>query len=283
MNRTQKGFTLVELLVVVAVIALLLGIVIPGMDQVRELARQVKGMSDQRQILLGYATHSHDRRNELLFGYAPYSVNGEVVTVTTDGRTYSPPVVNRYPWRLSPYVADVWDVLYSHSGAPDLPSTHDSDSEAFSKAYELSVSPSFGINSVYVGGHFSVFYKGFNWTGSTSVPNKADGHVVFNIADVRRPGHLIAFTEVQRRGGGAIADEGHYWATAPNAAGSKWIVNNGKFQTTSGFVIGLPKGRYRNSTITGFIDGHVETLSPDDLYDMTRWANDARDNSYDVP
>jgi prepilin-type N-terminal cleavage/methylation domain-containing protein len=56
------GFTLVELLVVVGVLALLLGVLVPALSQARRAARSLVGGSRQRQIVLGvnlYAT-DHD-------------------------------------------------------------------------------------------------------------------------------------------------------------------------------------------------------------------------------
>jgi prepilin-type N-terminal cleavage/methylation domain-containing protein/prepilin-type processing-associated H-X9-DG protein len=61
----QRGFTLVELLVVIAVIALLMAILLPALRKAREVARMVACGSNQRQVILGLLTYSHDNDYKL--------------------------------------------------------------------------------------------------------------------------------------------------------------------------------------------------------------------------
>lgn len=56
-HRAASAFSLVELLVVVAVVALLLGVLLPGLDNARERARRAKCAASLRQ--LGYAFHMY--------------------------------------------------------------------------------------------------------------------------------------------------------------------------------------------------------------------------------
>ncbi|MHC4476948.1 MAG: prepilin-type N-terminal cleavage/methylation domain-containing protein [Planctomycetota bacterium] len=62
-QRTEPGLTLVELLVVLAVISVLMGILLPVMGRVRRGARTMRGMSNLREITSGVNLYAVDHGN----------------------------------------------------------------------------------------------------------------------------------------------------------------------------------------------------------------------------
>ena len=64
----DRGFTLVELLVVVAIITILLGLLLPSLKQAREVARAAAGLSNLRQIGLALYAYAQDNKETFPLG-----------------------------------------------------------------------------------------------------------------------------------------------------------------------------------------------------------------------
>jgi prepilin-type N-terminal cleavage/methylation domain-containing protein/prepilin-type processing-associated H-X9-DG protein len=70
--RQHPGFTLVELLVVIGIIALLISILLPALSQSRKQGNAIKCMSNLRQIQASYLMYINENK-----GKAPYYNNGQ--------------------------------------------------------------------------------------------------------------------------------------------------------------------------------------------------------------
>lgn len=69
----RNGFTLIELLVVIAIIAVLMAILMPALNIVREQARGVACMSNQKTMGLAYVMYADDNDSSMCGGMARYA------------------------------------------------------------------------------------------------------------------------------------------------------------------------------------------------------------------
>jgi prepilin-type N-terminal cleavage/methylation domain-containing protein len=276
----RRAFTLIELLVVIGLLAVLLAILLPAIRTARVSFMRVKTTASVRELLTAYTQYHQSNKGALLFGYTPATINGSAVVVSDlrSGHKFGLPIADRYPWRLAPYCANVWAALHSHSELPPLPAAGDSASDAFLKAYTLSLNPTFGVNAVYLGGH-----RGFlGFAGPNGDAPNTGKHAAFKASEVRRASEIIVFAESQTRNG-PFTDPttGLHFVTPPRANGQQWNVVDQMFVLTSAMITGVPQGRFGPRGVVGFFDGHAELRLPSELTDMRLWAPRATRSDYD--
>lgn len=284
MNRMRPGtravgsnrhaFTLVELLVVVAVIGTLIGVIMPALSGARQQAGKVKDMMAVRQLLVGYQIYSSENSYELLVGY--YKNTPSVHLEDGYGGTvvgFDGQAKKRYPWRLSNYL-DTGLRGTILSGAQealldDIPAV----GEREWWHYRISVMPSFGLNAHFLGGYE---------VGGTPPPFR----VCRMMTDVRQPSTMLAFASARGEdwdpAQGVISAEGWHTVDSPNwghsgplgGLGATWA-KEPYSEEANPEAYGNIDARYGGLVLIGCVDGHTEMKKPAELRDMRLWSNDA--------
>jgi prepilin-type N-terminal cleavage/methylation domain-containing protein/prepilin-type processing-associated H-X9-DG protein len=67
-STARRGFTLVELLVVIGIIAVLIGVLLPALNKAREAARATQCMSNLRQLHVATANFANDNKGKMPMG-----------------------------------------------------------------------------------------------------------------------------------------------------------------------------------------------------------------------
>jgi prepilin-type N-terminal cleavage/methylation domain-containing protein len=182
----RRGFTIVELLVTIGIIALLMSLLMGGIGKARSAARASREMSDLRQLHVAWTMYADQFGTACLPGVMTepvqeyWKLKFRAKSKTTDqdtGGTVSDKLprvsTQTYPWRLMPFLDYSWDVMMDYRPADGADAGYEvsvkplqmlpgaavpsllqtlGDAPDNTPGRTLSMQPAYGYNAFYIGG-----------------------------------------------------------------------------------------------------------------------------------
>jgi len=181
----RRGFTIVELLVVIGIIAILISLVTISLSRAGQTARQTQYLSNLRQVGTGWELYTNQNDDRLMPGYMDDGVQQafRVKCFNRAGDRLTPDLCRTYPFRILPFLDHdrtlMFDYIDDFEDVTEIPND------------VIANNPAFGINAYYVGGW---------WITDQGQPRmRYSGTGYF-----RSPGNLVANQEVVVRAKGQI-------------------------------------------------------------------------------
>lgn len=181
LRTMRRGFTIVELLVTIGIIALLMGLLMSGISRARGAARASRESSDLRQLHVAWTMYADQFAGSCMPGHMPvavqeywklkYRAKAKVEGQTSDKLPRE--VTTTYPWRLMPYLDYSWDVMMDYRAADGADAGFEitasplgmlpgavapplvqelANAAAGTAGQAVALQPAFGYNAYYVGG-----------------------------------------------------------------------------------------------------------------------------------
>jgi prepilin-type N-terminal cleavage/methylation domain-containing protein len=262
LNR-RSGFTIVEILVVVGIIAVLLSLVSIGLRRGGETARQTSALNALREISRAWAIYGNQNDDRCLPGYLDEGAqqNFRIRTYNQSGELIDRSLCQTYPFRLLPFLDFDRSLLYRY--------ILDYEDSSLIPDNVIRDNPAFGYNAYYVGGWYTtdpgtnvtqMTFAGAGYFSSPGnlVPNQEV--VARSVAQIEQPSELITFSS------SAAATPGFYKNADEVALGSAWVVPQrlGQEQiwtAADGPAISLTRGGdIGNDGVFASLRGSLDTL-----------------------
>ena len=272
--RLVRAFTLVELLVVMAVVGVMVSVLLPALAKARKAANSTRDLAAGQSLATAYAVYAQENRDSVLPAYLPATWTqpspppGDPSFEVLDDQgspVYGTPA-QRYPWRLWPSLNYDIRGLYKD---PEILSRFKQRSDF---QYVASLSPSFGLNGMFMGGDSTIDRRGFNATFTKQFGQ----FYITRIDQPMRPSDLLVFATshgIDPDGGQLV--KGFFRIDPPmRATGSRWWTDPAE-SSVNPAATGYVDFRHSGKAATVMFDGHATLSGFAQLDDMRRWCDKA--------
>ncbi len=300
----RSGFSLIELVIVIAIIAALLALALPALRGVHLRSKKTRELSNLRQVGMAWLLYAQDNNDSALPGFLEPQVQ-TVWDVKYDFPNIVPgrklldkeipkDIAAPWPWRLLEYVNNTTAILQQHLDENDAASK-----DLYENAETFALEPAFGYNGYYIGGYWkmtsgSLPRPTFRFDSASDANGRRVNVVARSPSTIRNSEKILVFCSttmrepgLYRRGPSDVP--GFHFAVPPTLAEEPLWQMPGlpRSSTSSGEVprpgsgdgysvevlqqSPVPLGRYTGAAAVYFADGHTDIQTPGALSDQSIW------------
>ncbi|MHC4947674.1 MAG: prepilin-type N-terminal cleavage/methylation domain-containing protein [Planctomycetota bacterium] len=296
-----RGFTIIELLVVIGIIGVLLGLLLPALSGVKRRSAKTQELSHLRQVSIAWFGYANAYDDSILPGFIETDAqakwklrykypDGEMIPPAPTWSSGDPNIAGPWTWRLLSYLDNSHAIVHGY-----LNEAEDDMASMIDEAQAVAETPAFAYNSFYMGGWMELVNVG----GSPFVTNRyynardpsTGGQLNVTArsqAHLRRSSELIVFcsaARVSRRSFQKPPDDipGFHTVVPPILADTQMWSNDTTADPTriqglelfEGTDPPIPIGRYNGLVPVLRADGSCDTQTPGALTDQREWCIEA--------